>query len=584
MTTKLWLIACAGFLLSGLSACQTEVYDTSTAFVCQTTADCAPGYECKPSPQTNNRVCRPVGASSADVGGDVEEDVEADAAPQCEDGTRPTTYFRDADEDGWGTTDNSTLACDRPQGFTPDGGDCNDAAAWINPDAEETCNGFDDDCDGSVDASADFAGCPSVQWTKLPGILDSIDMTHDANGELYMTASFTGRVELGDVVVERQASNTVIARMGDDGSVQWVQPVISVENQGVSRIAVNDDYVVVGIDVDAAVTVDETEVPLGDPEQWGQEVVLLVLSKTDGQLVSYRRLWAYTDFEVKDLAFDSEGDLWAVVNPDLQFGGYAAGETLEINDDGLVLLEFGLAADGTIEDGSAWLRRIDAQKMLNGVHLSLAGTKGFAVANLGFDESLVFDFHTTGAARGPGHAEQNVEGVLLERIAVDQAGDLRLCGTLVAATTLDGITYAPEGISDVVLAQIDVDGATLLPPSLRHFKNPLDEACKEYVLRDSGAELILADVTGPGDETLTFASATAHLQESRGNALLINPGQTGASWVYNLTASFYMYPESLVWLPDGRVVAAAGFTGALPFADETTDNTVGSFVVGIDAP
>ena len=31
--------------------------------------------------------------------------------------------------------------------------DCNDTLASVNPEAEETCNGIDDNCDGQVDES-----------------------------------------------------------------------------------------------------------------------------------------------------------------------------------------------------------------------------------------------------------------------------------------------------------------------------------------------------------------------------------------------------------------------------------------------
>lgn len=61
-----------------------------------------------------------------------------------------TTYYRDSDGDGWGTSE-STLACTLPSGYATRDGDCNDQSAAINPQATETCNAVDDDCDLTID-------------------------------------------------------------------------------------------------------------------------------------------------------------------------------------------------------------------------------------------------------------------------------------------------------------------------------------------------------------------------------------------------------------------------------------------------
>ena len=62
-----------------------------------------------------------------------------------------TTYYRAADTDGDGASGTTTAACSVPSGYVTSAGDCNDATATVSPAATETCNGVDDDCDGTAD-------------------------------------------------------------------------------------------------------------------------------------------------------------------------------------------------------------------------------------------------------------------------------------------------------------------------------------------------------------------------------------------------------------------------------------------------
>ncbi len=65
-----------------------------------------------------------------------------------------TTWYADADGDGYGDPDSAVTTCDAPLGHIAVAGDCEDADAAVSPAADEVCNFVDDDCDGSVDEDA----------------------------------------------------------------------------------------------------------------------------------------------------------------------------------------------------------------------------------------------------------------------------------------------------------------------------------------------------------------------------------------------------------------------------------------------
>ena len=65
-----------------------------------------------------------------------------------------TTYYADDDGDGFGDPDDTTEDCGAPSGYVSDSADCDDTDPAVNPDAEEVCDGIDNDCDGDIDADA----------------------------------------------------------------------------------------------------------------------------------------------------------------------------------------------------------------------------------------------------------------------------------------------------------------------------------------------------------------------------------------------------------------------------------------------
>jgi hypothetical protein len=60
-------------------------------------------------------------------------------------------YYRDFDGDGSGDPDATTESCTPPDGYVVSDDDCDDRDASINLDAQEVCDGQDNDCDGAAD-------------------------------------------------------------------------------------------------------------------------------------------------------------------------------------------------------------------------------------------------------------------------------------------------------------------------------------------------------------------------------------------------------------------------------------------------
>ena len=69
-----------------------------------------------------------------------------------------STWYADADGDAYGDASTTIIGCTLPTGYVADATDCDDADATVYPGATETCNGVDDDCDGTVDEAALGAG------------------------------------------------------------------------------------------------------------------------------------------------------------------------------------------------------------------------------------------------------------------------------------------------------------------------------------------------------------------------------------------------------------------------------------------
>jgi len=81
-------------------------------------------------------------------------DNDCDGSADGSDATDANTWYTDADGDGYGDASSSSVACDAPSGTSADSSDCDDTEASVYPSASETCDGLDNDCDGTVDEDA----------------------------------------------------------------------------------------------------------------------------------------------------------------------------------------------------------------------------------------------------------------------------------------------------------------------------------------------------------------------------------------------------------------------------------------------
>ncbi len=98
--------------------------------------------------------------------------VDDDDAPLVDAGH----WYEDTDGDGWGDSSTSIQSCTAVQGRVDRGGDCDDTAPDVYPEAYELEDGVDNDCDGEVDEPSTLYFDGNGDYVYI-GDTDSVDIT-----------------------------------------------------------------------------------------------------------------------------------------------------------------------------------------------------------------------------------------------------------------------------------------------------------------------------------------------------------------------------------------------------------------------
>ena len=131
-------------------------------------------------------------------------DNDCDGTVDEADALDASTWYQDADADGYGNAAVTLVQCDQPSGYVADATDCDDTNGAINPGEAEICNHIDDNCDGVADeglATTDYYpdidgdgfgdanAAPVADCMPISGYVTDATDCDDADAAIYPGAS-----------------------------------------------------------------------------------------------------------------------------------------------------------------------------------------------------------------------------------------------------------------------------------------------------------------------------------------------------------------------------------------------------------
>jgi hypothetical protein len=384
------------------------------------------------------------------------DDVDRDCDGQAldDDAVDALTWYADLDGDGYGDPLSATTACLPPEGLLADASDCDDLDPAVHPDADEVCDGIDNNCNGLVDD-------------------DDPEVLSDGMSTWYVDADGDGYGVPGETVLACAAPEGFAASDEDcDDEDPGVYP-------GAGTWQVPGDFDTIQEAIDAACTLDWIEVEAGSYEEsldFGEKALHLrgagaELTRIDGGAGGAPTL-SLRSGSVEGLAitngsaprgaglYASGGD-WLVLS-ELQIHGNEASERgggLLIEEIGLVeLADLEIYDNSVVSDGGgAWIS-VPEGGSLEGSRLEIRdNTSGQSDTVRGGGLYL----EATGPAR---LSELTLSGNRLPTTSMGYGGGIYVDGEadLSGATVSDNSAYGYHAYGGGVYAAgtVDLSGAT----------------------------------------------------------------------------------------------------------------------------
>jgi len=133
-------------LFAALIACDSGKSDLDTGAVSSVSA----AVDADSDGYTENQDCNDADSSTNPGAPEICDGIDNDCDGEIDDGAT-TTWYADADADGYGDPDVTVEACTVPSGYAATGNDCDDSDPTAWPGGSEVCDAADNDCDGDID-------------------------------------------------------------------------------------------------------------------------------------------------------------------------------------------------------------------------------------------------------------------------------------------------------------------------------------------------------------------------------------------------------------------------------------------------